>query len=70
MPRPGLQFWLQFTAVQRGPGTTGAGRWSSLNGSEQSRPELLMRLGFRQLPIRIYSQVQVTKKRDFRAGMG
>ena len=29
-----------------------------------------MRLGFRQLPIRIYSQAQVTKKRDFRAVMG
>jgi hypothetical protein len=41
----GLQFGLQFTGVQSHPGRTG-GRWSSLNRSERSRPELLMRLEF------------------------
>jgi hypothetical protein len=41
----GLQFGLQFTAVQRHPGRTDRGSWSSLNRSGRPRSELLMRLG-------------------------
>jgi hypothetical protein len=44
-PPSGLQFRLQFTAVQSRPGRTGQACWSSLNRSERPRPELLMRLG-------------------------
>ncbi len=43
----GLQFGLQFIAVQPRPGKTDQRRWSSLNRSERPRPELLMRLGSR-----------------------
>ena len=42
---PGLQFRLQFNAVRHSPAKTDQGRWSSLNRSGLSRPELLMRLG-------------------------
>jgi hypothetical protein len=45
--RAGLQFGLQFTSVRRRSQRTDHRRWSSLNQSEQPRPELLMRLGAR-----------------------
>ena len=38
-----LQFGLQFTTLPCRPERTGQRRWSSLNRSERSRPELLMR---------------------------
>jgi hypothetical protein len=41
----GLQFGLQFNAVQRRTLRTDRARWSSLNHSEPWRPELLMPLG-------------------------
>lgn len=41
-----LQFGLQFNAVRRRTLRTDRARWSSLNGSEPLRPELLMRLRF------------------------
>jgi hypothetical protein len=40
-----VQFGLQLTGVQDGPGWTAHRRWSSLNQSGRPRPELLMRLG-------------------------
>jgi hypothetical protein len=40
-----LHFGLQLTALQCAPARTAQESWSSLNGSEPHRPDLLMRLG-------------------------
>jgi hypothetical protein len=45
IPTRGLQSGLQFTTVRRRLEWTDHARWSRLNRSGLSRPELLMRLG-------------------------